>query len=336
MIWFKQTSPEVTLETIKNILEQEYGAKVEYTQWKLKTFVVPQLKVTCPVEFLIQLNNTDVNEEAQEFAQSDNISTALREKLITCDARLECGDDCYRTVISENSVTGIIEPTEFDPNQPEAHRILSQLSRTLEGIFDDNVNGLYHYYDSSDALKRVKQDFYELAQEEPFHSYLEMLESRDPTTQNYFGTLYSDGELVSQDDEMAIIWFQKAAESGFAIAQYNLGLHYMNGQGTSQDLRAAFEWFEKAAEQGDEYAKEKIDILEQYRIGNAKDSNILSMSSSYTMSVEDPKTGFKLPSMNLGDKANNNENGSDKSLFEKLLTWAIGFVLIKILILVFK
>lgn len=150
MIWFKKTSPEITLETIKNILEQDCNAKVEYTSWQLESFVVPQLKVTHPLEFLIQLNTQDVNEEAKECSDDLKLSPMLREKLASCDVRLECGDDCDTIIHTENSILHFVGETEFDPAQPEAFKILSYLAQSLGGIFDDNVNGRYYHYDTSD------------------------------------------------------------------------------------------------------------------------------------------------------------------------------------------
>ena len=55
--------------------------------------------------------------------------------------------------------------------------------------------------------------------------------------------------------------FRKAAEQGYAAAQYNLGLMYEYGQGVPQDYREALVWYRKAADQGDEKAKGKLDQL---------------------------------------------------------------------------
>ena len=44
--------------------------------------------------------------------------------------------------------------------------------------------------------------------------------------------------------------FQKAADMGFAPAQYNLGYCYKYGDGVPRDLDKSAEWYRKAAEQG--------------------------------------------------------------------------------------
>ena len=44
--------------------------------------------------------------------------------------------------------------------------------------------------------------------------------------------------------------FQKAADMGYAPAQYNLGYCYRYGDGVPRDLDKSAEWYRKAAEQG--------------------------------------------------------------------------------------
>jgi TPR repeat protein len=44
--------------------------------------------------------------------------------------------------------------------------------------------------------------------------------------------------------------FLKAAELGYAPAQYNLGYCYKYGDGVPRDLTKSAEWYRKAAEQG--------------------------------------------------------------------------------------
>jgi TPR repeat protein len=46
--------------------------------------------------------------------------------------------------------------------------------------------------------------------------------------------MYANGKGVEQDFKEAIKWFQKAADQGFAEAQYNLGFMYDKGQGVER------------------------------------------------------------------------------------------------------
>ena len=64
--------------------------------------------------------------------------------------------------------------------------------------------------------------------------------------------LYERGRCCyeTQDYKQAVQWFQKAAEQGYAKAQYDLGLCYENGTGVTEDLKQEMQWLQKAAEQG--------------------------------------------------------------------------------------
>ena len=53
-------------------------------------------------------------------------------------------------------------------------------------------------------------------------------------------------------------WFRKAAEQGYAVAQYNLGRNYCEGTGVSQNKEEAKKWLRKAANQGYENAKQYL------------------------------------------------------------------------------
>ena len=59
--------------------------------------------------------------------------------------------------------------------------------------------------------------------------------------------MYYNSEGVPQDYIKAAELFQKAANQGYAAAQYNLGVMYYNGEGVPQDYVKAAELFQKAA-----------------------------------------------------------------------------------------
>jgi uncharacterized protein len=52
-----------------------------------------------------------------------------------------------------------------------------------------------------------------------------------------------------------VTWFRKAADQGYAEAQYNLGLMYEDGRGVPQDHAEAVKWWGKAAALGFHPAK---------------------------------------------------------------------------------
>ena len=74
--------------------------------------------------------------------------------------------------------------------------------------------------------------------------------------------MYDNGQGVRQDYAQAVQWYLKAAEQGYADAQYNLGLMYEKGQGVRQSKIVAKEWFKKACANGDKQscdAYQKLD-----------------------------------------------------------------------------
>jgi TPR repeat protein len=73
--------------------------------------------------------------------------------------------------------------------------------------------------------------------------------------------MYEQGRGVAQSDAEAVAWYRKAAEQGYAYAQFNLGFMYEEGRGVGQSDAEAVAWYRKAAEQGNAYAKKKIEKL---------------------------------------------------------------------------
>ena len=60
----------------------------------------------------------------------------------------------------------------------------------------------------------------------------------------------------------AVRWLRKAAEQGFAPAQFNLGVSYEFGEGVAKDYAAAYAWFNLASVT-DKVAAENCDALKQ-------------------------------------------------------------------------
>lgn len=52
---------------------------------------------------------------------------------------------------------------------------------------------------------------------------------------------------MTQDDTQAAIWIRKAAEQGYAPAQFVLGLDFEGGKGVPQDYKEAYFWLDVAA-----------------------------------------------------------------------------------------
>ena len=75
------------------------------------------------------------------------------------------------------------------------------------------------------------------------------------------GYMYDNGEGLKQDHKEAVAWYRKAAEQGNADAQNNHGDMYANGLGVKQDFAEALQWWQLAAVQGHEGAQHNLDIM---------------------------------------------------------------------------
>ena len=65
---------------------------------------------------------------------------------------------------------------------------------------------------------------------------------------------------VARNEGEGINWYRKAAENGYAEAQYDYGVRCILGKGVPKDVNAGIEWYRKAAAQG---YQEAIDALKQ-------------------------------------------------------------------------
>jgi TPR repeat protein len=81
------------------------------------------------------------------------------------------------------------------------------------------------------------------------------------------GVAYATGAGVSIDEGKAVEWYRKAAEQGFAEAQYDLGVRCILGIGTAKDESAGLEWYRKAAAQG---WQEAIDVHRQHESSSTR------------------------------------------------------------------
>jgi TPR repeat protein len=80
--------------------------------------------------------------------------------------------------------------------------------------------------------------------------YLKAAEQGYAYAQFSLGFMHQKGEGVAKDYSIAFHWTRKAANQGHVQAQYNLGVFHMNGWGTNANGAKASEWFQKAADNG--------------------------------------------------------------------------------------
>lgn len=115
------------------------------------------------------------------------------------------------------------------------------------------------------------------------------------------GTLYHYGNKgVEQDYGKALEWYHKAAEQGHVMAQHNLGIMYELGQGVARDYAIAFDWVRKAAEQGHAGAQYNLSIMYTNGWGVAKD-----VTKAFEWNRKSAVQGYARAQYNLGRMYNN-------------------------------
>lgn len=81
--------------------------------------------------------------------------------------------------------------------------------------------------------------------------YLESALNDDPEAQYHAGYMYSAGEGVQKNPELAAGWMNKAAQAGVPEAQTTLGIWKINGYGGQSDPAGGAAMIQKAAQQED-------------------------------------------------------------------------------------
>jgi len=72
--------------------------------------------------------------------------------------------------------------------------------------------------------------------------------------------MYHEGQGVEVDYNIALEWYLKAAEQGYAMAQNSVGVMYHLGEGVvEEDVQKAVLWYSKAAAQGNMVAQQNLE-----------------------------------------------------------------------------
>jgi uncharacterized protein len=98
-----------------------------------------------------------------------------------------------------------------------------------------------------------------------------LAESGNAISQYKLGSMYVEGEGVSQDVDEGVGWLTKSAEAGTVEAQLKLGSLYVEGAVVTQDYRAGAEWLRRAADQG--HGKALTDLGMLYYLGRGVPQN---------------------------------------------------------------
>jgi TPR repeat protein len=101
--------------------------------------------------------------------------------------------------------------------------------------------------------------------------YLKAAEQGYAAAQYDLGDSYLFGHGLPVDYEQGITWFRKAAEQGYPAAQTDLARFYLNGKFVSQDYAQAVYWYRKAAERGNPDGQAVLSSLYQAGQGVPQD-----------------------------------------------------------------
>jgi len=96
--------------------------------------------------------------------------------------------------------------------------------------------------------------------------------------QFFLGLLYEEGQGVPRDMAQAVLWYGRAAEQGDLDAQNNLATAYLHGLGTAPDPAKAAAWYRRAAESGHATAQVNLGVV-LTRLGR-RDEAVAALSAA--------------------------------------------------------
>ena len=143
---------------------------------------------------------------------------------------------------------------------------------------------------------------------------LELANEEDVFAQASAAWGYREGYGTAVDHVEAVKWVRKAAEQGFARAQYDLGFMYEFGTGVERSNEKAAEWYLKAAEQG--YARAQFWLGYMYEYGTGVEQSY-EKAAEWVQKAADQ--GYADAQYNLGDMYRDGR-GVEES-FEKAAEW---------------
>jgi localization factor PodJL len=83
----------------------------------------------------------------------------------------------------------------------------------------------------------------------------------DPAAAYEVGVRFAEGHGVSQNNEEAARWFERAAKKGLAPAQFRLGTFFEKGTGVKKSLTTARDYYRAAADKGHGKAMHNLAVL---------------------------------------------------------------------------
>lgn len=160
----------------------------------------------------------------------------------------------------------------------------------------DNKIDIYHSLYIPDAIAFPAEDFFKV----PFTHHLRILAGAKTLEARYYYIHRTAEENLSVealqsllkengDYEKAFSWYSKAANQGYASAQFRLGRCYFHGTGVPKDQTKAFYWYSKAAEQGS--AEAQTDLGDCYYYGEGTSKDLIKAAYWYSKAADQGDAG---------------------------------------------
>jgi TPR repeat protein len=128
-------------------------------------------------------------------------------------------------------------------------------------------------------------------QTKAFHHYKIAADAGNADAQNFVGTQYRDGRLVSYNQELAFKYFKRASDQRHADADCNLACFYFSGTVKRVNYKKALKLFKRAFDNGCVRALLFIGLMHYNGQGVQKDivtAHALMLEAFYLTDAQDP------------------------------------------------
>ncbi len=167
-----------------------------------------------------------------------------------------------------------------------------------------------------DSFHTALNAFNEKEFDTAYQLFFELADKGVAEAQINLGTMFENGQGVSQDFKEAVRWYRLAADQGLTKAQYNLGLMYAQGKGVGKDPIQAIKWYHLAADQ--DLIQAQTTLATMYHEGEGVSKNYETASKWYHLAAEqgDGDAQFKLGVMYSNGEGLSHDNKEARKWFK--------------------
>jgi TPR repeat protein len=167
----------------------------------------------------------------------------------------------------------------------------------------DVQDRMYASNPSDEEKQKILKDLKQIATTSPYH-----------WVDFYIGIWYEKGWSGEEDKKQAVVWYNKAKNSGNAGAINNLGVAYFHGNfGLTQSLTKANELYALAAEKG--HTNARYNLGNDYRIGRGVNIDLNRCVELWEQSAKQGHANAQFALCNLyRDGSQDNENGNPMTI----------------------